>query len=169
MLDFIVRSEASHRWFDCLDIQVLRKASIIRNQKDTAHTKAERNILEAVKVSEGLSNEDPILNSQLFWALKFFYSIHSSWTSCTPSKQAANCTWFWSTCVAVSSSVIWMTKVSFWRRLLGEFEDNNLLVMFLYRWLMILLMREPCAIILFFHIYEKHLLLVKVTSSKQMS
>lgn len=31
--------------------QVLRKASIIRNQKDTAHTKAERNILESVKVS----------------------------------------------------------------------------------------------------------------------
>ncbi|XP_076622288.1 ribosomal protein S6 kinase beta-1 [Colletes latitarsis] len=30
-------------------MKVLRKASIIRNQKDTAHTKAERNILEAVK------------------------------------------------------------------------------------------------------------------------
>ena len=32
-------------------MKVLRKASIVRNQKDTAHTKAERNILEAVKVS----------------------------------------------------------------------------------------------------------------------
>ena len=31
-------------------MKVLRKASIVRNQKDTAHTKAERNILEAVKV-----------------------------------------------------------------------------------------------------------------------
>jgi p70 ribosomal S6 kinase len=31
-------------------MKVLRKASIMRNQKDTAHTKAERNILEAVKV-----------------------------------------------------------------------------------------------------------------------
>ncbi|XP_012283578.1 ribosomal protein S6 kinase beta-1 [Orussus abietinus] len=30
-------------------MKVLRKASIIRNQKDMAHTKAERNILEAVK------------------------------------------------------------------------------------------------------------------------
>ncbi|CAB3366985.1 Hypothetical predicted protein [Cloeon dipterum] len=30
-------------------MKVLRKASIMRNQKDTAHTKAERNILEAVK------------------------------------------------------------------------------------------------------------------------
>ncbi|KDR09984.1 ribosomal protein S6 kinase beta-1-like isoform X2 [Zootermopsis nevadensis] len=30
-------------------MKVLRKASIVRNQKDTAHTKAERNILEAVK------------------------------------------------------------------------------------------------------------------------
>ncbi|KAL6265080.1 ribosomal protein S6 kinase beta-2-like [Pogonomyrmex barbatus] len=30
-------------------MKVLRKASIIRNQKDTAHTKAERNILESVK------------------------------------------------------------------------------------------------------------------------
>jgi p70 ribosomal S6 kinase len=30
-------------------MKVLKKASLIRNQKDTAHTKAERNILEAVK------------------------------------------------------------------------------------------------------------------------
>jgi p70 ribosomal S6 kinase len=30
-------------------MKVLRKATIVRNQKDTAHTKAERNILEAVK------------------------------------------------------------------------------------------------------------------------
>ena len=29
--------------------QVLKKATIVRNSKDTAHTKAERNILEAVK------------------------------------------------------------------------------------------------------------------------
>lgn len=28
----------------------MKKATIVRNQKDTAHTKAERNILEAVKV-----------------------------------------------------------------------------------------------------------------------
>ena len=32
-------------WFD-----MWLKASIVRNAKDTAHTKAERNILEAVKV-----------------------------------------------------------------------------------------------------------------------
>lgn len=31
-------------------MKVLKKAKIVRNQKDTAHTKAERNILEAVKV-----------------------------------------------------------------------------------------------------------------------
>lgn len=31
-------------------MKVLKKASIVRNQKDTAHTRAERNILEAVKV-----------------------------------------------------------------------------------------------------------------------
>ncbi|KFM64654.1 Ribosomal protein S6 kinase beta-1, partial [Stegodyphus mimosarum] len=30
-------------------MKVLRKASIVKNKKDTAHTKAERNILEAVK------------------------------------------------------------------------------------------------------------------------
>lgn len=37
---------------DCNTIfamKVLKKATIVRNQKDTAHTKAERNILEAVK------------------------------------------------------------------------------------------------------------------------
>ena len=28
---------------------MLKKATIVRNSKDTAHTKAERNILEAVK------------------------------------------------------------------------------------------------------------------------
>lgn len=33
-------------------MKVLRKASIVRNQKDTAHTKAERNILEEVKVMD---------------------------------------------------------------------------------------------------------------------
>lgn len=33
-------------------MKVLKKASIVRNQKDTAHTKAERNILEEVKVSK---------------------------------------------------------------------------------------------------------------------
>lgn len=33
-------------------MKVLKKASIVRNQKDTAHTKAERNILEAVKVTK---------------------------------------------------------------------------------------------------------------------
>ena len=31
-------------------MKVLKKASIVRNQKDTAHTRAERNILEAVRV-----------------------------------------------------------------------------------------------------------------------
>lgn len=30
-------------------MKVLKKATIVRNQKDTAHTQAERNILEAVK------------------------------------------------------------------------------------------------------------------------
>lgn len=37
-------------------MKVLKKASIVRNQKDTAHTKAERNILEAVKVIEHRRN-----------------------------------------------------------------------------------------------------------------
>jgi hypothetical protein len=31
-------------------MKVLKKATIVRNAKDTAHTKAERNILEAVRV-----------------------------------------------------------------------------------------------------------------------
>lgn len=35
-------------------MKVLKKASIVRNQKDTAHTKAERNILEAVKVIKAI-------------------------------------------------------------------------------------------------------------------
>lgn len=35
-------------------MKVLKKASIVRNQKDTAHTRAERNILEAVKVKSAI-------------------------------------------------------------------------------------------------------------------
>lgn len=33
-------------------MKVLKKVSILRTQKDTAHTRAERNILEAVKVNK---------------------------------------------------------------------------------------------------------------------
>lgn len=40
-------------------MKVLKKVSILRTQKDTAHTRAERNILEAVKVSH------PIRSSQI--------------------------------------------------------------------------------------------------------
>ena len=32
-------------------MKVVHKAAIVRNQKDTDHTKAERNILETIKVS----------------------------------------------------------------------------------------------------------------------
>lgn len=35
-------------------MKVLKKATIVRNQKDTAHTRAERNILEAVKVRKAV-------------------------------------------------------------------------------------------------------------------
>lgn len=36
-------------------MKVLKKVSILRTQKDTAHTRAERNILEAVKVNKILT------------------------------------------------------------------------------------------------------------------
>lgn len=53
-------------------MKVLRKASIVRNQKDTAHTKAERNILEEVKVLHhshtNIMNELNLYNN--------IYSIH---------------------------------------------------------------------------------------------
>lgn len=45
-------------------MKVLKKASIVRNQKDTAHTKAERNILEAVKVS-GMTRHFRFIISQV--------------------------------------------------------------------------------------------------------
>jgi len=44
------------------------KASIVRNAKDTAHTKAERNILEAVKVCFGFG--DFLTNLLLFVFVK---------------------------------------------------------------------------------------------------
>lgn len=43
-------------------MKVLKKASIVRNQKDTAHTRAERNILEAVKVSAFLAKIELAIN-----------------------------------------------------------------------------------------------------------
>ncbi|XP_033123177.1 ribosomal protein S6 kinase beta-2-like [Anneissia japonica] len=46
---FQVRKIAGAHLNRIFAMKVLKKASIVRNQKDTAHTKAERNILEAVK------------------------------------------------------------------------------------------------------------------------
>lgn len=58
-------------------MKVLKKASIVRNQKDTAHTKAERNILEAVKVKNSFKaffqyNH----NRRIILFYIFIYSIH---------------------------------------------------------------------------------------------
>lgn len=44
-------------------MKVLKKVSILRTQKDTAHTRAERNILEAVKVTTVLSIPEKCLIS----------------------------------------------------------------------------------------------------------
>ncbi|XP_046840899.1 ribosomal protein S6 kinase beta-1-like [Xenia sp. Carnegie-2017] len=46
---FQVRQVAGHNAGKIYAMKVLKKATIVRSQKDTAHTKAERNILEAVK------------------------------------------------------------------------------------------------------------------------
>jgi hypothetical protein len=54
---------------------------IVRNAKDTAHTKAERNILECVKV------KNSILNSQL---KLIFFSVHLSLILSTHFKQVVN-------------------------------------------------------------------------------
>lgn len=40
-------------------MKVLKKVSILRTQKDTAHTRAERNILEAVKVRQKKNKHTP--------------------------------------------------------------------------------------------------------------
>lgn len=59
-------------------MKVLRKASIVRNQKDTAHTKAERNILEAVKV--GPRTFESVFTCRRFLNLPVVASTPSSWT-----------------------------------------------------------------------------------------
>uniref|UniRef100_A0A1I7RQA5 non-specific serine/threonine protein kinase n=1 Tax=Bursaphelenchus xylophilus TaxID=6326 RepID=A0A1I7RQA5_BURXY len=46
---FQVRKVTGHDTGKIFAMKVLKKAHVVRNQKDTAHTKAERNILEAVK------------------------------------------------------------------------------------------------------------------------
>jgi hypothetical protein len=58
-------------------MKVLKKATIIRNQKDTAHTKAERNILEAVKVIL-----ETILDIKRSFTLE---SIHMRLAICIPN------------------------------------------------------------------------------------
>lgn len=52
-------------------MKVLRKASIVRNQKDVSHTKAERNILESVRVRITIINNRYI---NKFDVLASFYS-----------------------------------------------------------------------------------------------
>lgn len=47
---FQVRKKSGKDTNQVFAMKVLRKATIVRNSKDMAHTKAERNILEAVKV-----------------------------------------------------------------------------------------------------------------------
>ena len=42
-------------------MKVLKKATIVRNAKDTAHTKAERNILEGVRVSFDFLSQSVVL------------------------------------------------------------------------------------------------------------
>eukprot|EP00111_Clytia_hemisphaerica_P016324 TCONS_00048334-protein len=46
---FLVRKRTGRDADKIFAMKVLKKATIVRNQKDTAHTKAERNILEAIK------------------------------------------------------------------------------------------------------------------------
>lgn len=53
-------------------MKVLKKASIVRNQKDTAHTKAERNILEAVKVTDHHRVVNNILCYNYYHSHKYF-------------------------------------------------------------------------------------------------
>jgi serine/threonine protein kinase len=48
---FQVKKRNGHDQNKLYAMKVLKKATIARNAKDTAHTKAERNILECVKVS----------------------------------------------------------------------------------------------------------------------
>lgn len=46
---FQVKKKTGHDENQIFAMKVVKKAHVVRNQKDTAHTKAERNILEAVK------------------------------------------------------------------------------------------------------------------------
>lgn len=48
---FQVRKTSGRDMNQFFAMKVLKKVSILRTQKDTAHTRAERNILEAVKVT----------------------------------------------------------------------------------------------------------------------
>lgn len=61
-------------------MKVLKKASIVRNQKDTAHTKAERNILEEVKVCKTL------VRFFIFYTLCLISaSVYSRFKICLPN------------------------------------------------------------------------------------
>lgn len=61
-------------------MKVLKKASIVRNQKDTAHTRAERNILEAVKVRIFffVFSQDTKMCVIFFFLIFFFFLIAAS-------------------------------------------------------------------------------------------
>ncbi|CAF4100589.1 unnamed protein product [Rotaria sp. Silwood2] len=51
---FQVRKMSGSHQSEIFAMKVLKKATIVRNAKDTAHTKAERNILECVKVNNSI-------------------------------------------------------------------------------------------------------------------
>lgn len=97
-------------------MKVLKKATIVRNQKDTAHTKAERNILEAVKVINFFINFVISLN-QFF--LFFRARLSSIW--CTRSRRAENYIWFWNTSAAGNCLCTWNEKGFLWKTRRGTY------------------------------------------------
>lgn len=86
---FQVRKRSGQDAGTIFAMKVLRKASIVRNQKDTAHTKAERNILEAVKVNHKCINSPPLICSLqtclVLISLPFSASVYCRFDVCLPN------------------------------------------------------------------------------------
>lgn len=89
-------------------MKVLKKVSILRTQKDTAHTRAERNILEAVKVSHPIRTFQirPSKRWFIFYCCLFLASVHS-WIS---------------VCLSNRRQTIFNLRIFKWRRALYAFR-----------------------------------------------
>lgn len=99
----------------------LEKNSIVRNAKDTAHTKAERNILECVKVKAKFARRFSVEERKDFPD----FSVRSLSIWFTRFKREENFIWSWNICRAANFSCNSNEKAFSWTTWPGSIEKKT--------------------------------------------